>query len=229
MIVLDWNHSAMLKDQPLAAGRVRSARDVDSCLKSGLHNKKIGPRWHKKIWRDVPIYTLSLVERATCPACPTRDCCYGNAMPSAIRLKADRYLMPALRFELENLAAAHRSTGFSVRLHVLGDFYSEDYARFWIDQVAEYPGLHVFGFTSWPRDQPIGAILERESRRWDRFRIRFSVERGTRSSTVMVDPPAGRHGAGVTCPYERGNRKVKDCASCGLCLSSKEPIVFGLH
>src|SRR5471030_2544278 len=98
-ITLPYDHPAMLRDEPLFPSRVRSARHVDTCLKSGNHNPKIGAHW-RKVWPGMAQYTLTLMERTTCPACPTRDNCYGNAMPSAIRLKPDRYLITKLTGEL---------------------------------------------------------------------------------------------------------------------------------
>jgi hypothetical protein len=67
------------------------------------------------------------------------------------------------------------------------------------------------------------------------FRIRFSAETDERSTTVMIAPSIGRHRAVITCPVDAappkrvGKPRDLKCGSCGLCLTSREPIVFKLH
>jgi len=90
------------------------------------------------------------------------------------------------------------------------------------------PGVHVFGFTTWPRDSEIGALIEAESLKWERFRIRFSGDPGPRGATV-IDPPAwGWTTNGVVCPAQ-AHRSDISCGSCGFCVKSTKPVVFARH
>ena len=67
--------------------------------------------------------------------------------------------------------------GFAVRLHTLGDLGDIPYTRFWLDAVCAMPQLHAFGFTAHTRNSNVGQLIEQESIRWNRFRIRFSGAR----------------------------------------------------
>ena len=226
--MLGSGHPAIIEDRPLFPGMVRSASTVDRVLKSGSNSRKLGSHFSKGDWMGLPIYSLSLPERTTCPtSCRVRDRCYGNRMQVAPRFAVDAALYGKLTVEIENLASMFPE-GFAVRLHALGDFSDADYARFWIDAGRSVPQLHVFGFTAHERRSDIGAILEAESAKWTRFRIRFSFGEGDRSATVMDDPPWGRHDAGITCPADPDHPQVS-CGTCSLCVTSRERVVFGGH
>ena len=94
-------------------------------------NKKLGKKVTKGIFKNMPIYTVTLEERATCSnTCEHWKTCYGNNMPFATRYKADNALTDAMEIELEELNRKHKN-GFLVRLQVLGDFYSLDYCGKW--------------------------------------------------------------------------------------------------
>ena len=212
-LILDPTHPAVTAGVPLFPSEVYSARDVDRCLIPAENNSKIGSHW-TKVWRDAPIYTLTLAERVTCPrTCSQWASCMGNHMPRAWRIAYDDLLLPRLEEEIWNLAAMHNA--FAVRLHTLGDFVDPAYTRFWLEQVRKTPELRCFGFTANPREDEIGQLIEGAG--WDRFRIRFSNQTGPRSSRVMIDAPRGRHPDGaVTCPVESGDADT--CGACGLCL-----------
>jgi hypothetical protein len=227
-LILARNHPAMVEDRPLFPNMVRPASSVDWVLKSGRNSKKLGSHFSKGEWIGLPIYSLSLPERSTCPmTCQVRDRCYGNRMQVAPRFQVNSELMAKLTVEIENLASIFKD-GFAVRLHALGDFPSVEYAQFWIDAVRAVPELHVFGFTAHTRVSKVGRLIERESQRWDRFRVRFSAGRGQRSATVADDPPWGRHNAGITCPADAEHKNIC-CGSCGFCMTSRDQVVFKLH
>jgi hypothetical protein len=113
--------------------------------------------------------------------------------------------------------------GFIVRLHILGDFATVSYAQFWLRLIREYPALRVFGFTAHQRHTAIGRLLEAESVRWDRFRLRFSdnpqPERAT--AVIYVKPglkgPSGNHDGGYVCPVDSSDKEM--CGTCGYCWS----------
>jgi hypothetical protein len=224
-LVLPSNHPAVAQGRPIFPTRVFSARNLNRILIPAESNPKIGGRWEKG-WPGTRIFTLSLPERTTCPrSCLQWQSCYGNHQRWTVRVRADEHLMPRLEAELAMLSG--RFEKFSVRLHNLGDFYSTRYARFWIEQTRVIDGLHLFGFTARPRDSKIGKVIEDASREWDRVRIRFSGSPGERSATVAENAARGRHGDGITCPAQTGDSPK--CESCGLCLTTRDPIVFRLH
>lgn len=148
-------------------------------------------------------------------------------MQLATRFIVDAALRAKLTIELENLASVF-SSGVAVRLHSLGDFADLPYAKFWLSAVQAIRPLHVFGFTAHTRQSEIGAAIEEASLRWDRFRIRFSGGEGERSAVVLEKAPWGRHAAGVTCPADPAHPEIS-CGSCGLCVTSRARIAFGLH
>jgi hypothetical protein len=218
----------MIERRPLFPNMVRSADSVDRVLKSGSNSRKLGSHFSKGAdWRGMPIFSLSLPERESCPERPCWSFCYGNRMQIAPRFKVDSTLKAKLTVEIENLADCYPD-GFAIRLHALGDFQNLSYTKFWIAAVRAVEPLHVFGFTAHSKSSPIGALIDAESRRWDRFRIRFSFGRGQRSASVMIDPPWGRHARGVTCPADTDNEDIT-CGSCALCLNRTDHIVFKQH
>jgi hypothetical protein len=139
------------------------------------------------------------------------------------RFTMDSVLMAELTVELENPASTF-SAGFAVR-HARGDLATADYARFWIEAVNGLSQLRVFGFTAHEPESEIGAILQAESVKGNRFRIGFKFGHG---DPVCHDPPWGRHGAGITCPADADHPDIS-CGSCGLCVSTREWIAFKWH
>jgi len=198
-------------------------RNKARVLVSGFNSRKIGKKVTKGAWKDFPIYTLTLEERATCP----RDCamwrsCYGNRMPWSIRHKAGPELETRIEQELTALQLAH-STGFVVRLHVLGDFYSVQYVAQWAEWLDRFPALRVFGYTA--RSDEIGvAVQQLANQRWDRFAVR--------SSGAKLDLPAAivtREGnGGILCPVQTDASTT--CGTCALCWSAPgKTILFHEH
>lgn len=224
------SHPAARNRTTLFESRVVRPGPDDLVLKSGEHSRKIGGSVAKGRWADMPIYTLSLEERATCP----RDCqhwltCYGNKMNWSTRWEAGQALEWKLVDEVGALARMHRR-GFVVRLHVLGDFYSAGYVRLWERLLDTHPALHVFGYTARdPVGDSIGRQLEHMSRRrWDRFAMRFSASwRSERSAVTLWKPGPVPPSAGVICPAQTGASDC--CGTCALCWQTTKNIFFLLH
>jgi hypothetical protein len=224
------HHQAVINAASRYPATVRDAGLVGRVLKSGHHNMKIGARVMKGRWVGMPIFTLTLEERATCP----RNCrhfkdCFGNKMPFVERLRHGAALEWALGSELRALQREH-PLGFVVRTHVLGDFYSVAYVRRWLSWLRRIPALRVFGYTAWPASGPIGALLRAASdRHWDRFAIRTSngphPERATRTLYQHPDGPVA--GDAVVCPAQTGATAC--CATCGLCWQTRRNIAFLAH
>lgn len=211
--------------------RLRSAAASDrSVLVSGHNSRKIGAIVTKGKWAGMPIFTLTLEERATCP----RSClhwldCYGNKMHWPTRWMTDATLVPSIHRSLEELSRAHTG-GFVVRLHVLGDFYAVEYVKAWERWLDEFPLLHVFGYTAWPPQTPIGeAVSKLAGSRWDRFAVRTSNGKSPVRSTVTTYERdlSGAALDGIVCPAQTG--KTECCATCALCWQTEARIVFLAH
>ena len=129
-------------DSPALPPRARA-------LVESLENElflSIASVWEMAI--KVGLGKLTLEERATCPAsCHAFDYCYGNSMHYARRVKHGTRFELRLIDEVAALADQHRQ-GFVIRLHVLGDFYSEHYAKVWTELLARVPALRVYGYTA---------------------------------------------------------------------------------
>jgi hypothetical protein len=175
--------------------------EVVRVLKTGHQSRKIGKIVQKGTRRGWPIFTLTLEERATCPrSCKAWGFCYGNNMQAAERIVAGPALEKALWQELAYLQEQN-PTGFMVRLHVLGDFYSTGYVQLWADALERFPALHVFGFTAHdPAGDEIGAMLMRMVKRdWSRFAVRFSGMPGADLGSQLIPE---HHAQAIPCPAQ---------------------------
>jgi hypothetical protein len=223
-IDLGEGHPATAEGRSLFPSTVVDASDSPRLLIEGKNSRKIGDRVTKGRWAGMPIFTLTLEERSTCPrSCLEWSTCYGNRMHFARRHRDDGWLMPMPALEIEALAAKH-PRGFVVRLHILGDFYSVEYARFWQLMLDENPALRVFGFTARAPGSPIGREIVAMNAEGDRCWIRFSGALGAMGSLVIADAAASVH---VLCPAQIG--KTDCCGTCGLCWTMQKPIEFVRH
>lgn len=189
-------------------------------LKKASGNSKLGKGSNiitKSKWAGMPMYTLTLEERATCPdTCQQWVRCFGNNMPFAHRIGGDpTLLMMRLTDNLEYLQSINPD-GFVVRLHILGDFFSTDYVQFWIDALKFYPALRIFGYTH--RLGEIQALI-RAGLQNDRASVRTSDTGGRMSANVL--------GEGIVCPEQL--KKTDSCLTCGLCWQTERAISFLVH
>ena len=190
-------------------------------------NKKLGKtKIVKGRHKGKYIYSLSLEERKTCPtSCFHWKTCYGNNMPFAHRFMGNDALMKRLDDELNILSTKHKE-GILIRLHVVGDFFSVNYVKFWKKMLSKYNGISIFGYTARTPFSEIGkeiAILR--SLNWDRFSIRFSnsMEKISANSEDFANAKEG-----IVCPEQLD--KTKNCASCGLCWNKNiDNIIFKTH
>lgn len=216
---LPADNRALIEGRTLFPSRVFQAHEVPRLLISGANQRKIGDRVTKGSWRGMPIYTLTLEERATCPvACHNWATCMGGGMPYSRRVQAGPALEERLASELADLQRLY-PRGFVVRLHILGDFYSVGYVARWRAWLDAFPALRVFGYTAWPADTEIGAavaLLALEC--WERFAVRVSVPdgapAGTRQAATIWHEPTGDED-GIVCPAQ--TERAACCGACGLC------------
>ncbi len=232
VIGLAPGHAALREARTLFPTTVVPAEAAPRLLVSGAHSRKIGDRVSIGAWRGMPIYTLTLEERATCPrSCAHWATCYGNGMQMARRHAHGPRLEFLLPFELDALQASFPD-GFVVRLHVLGDFYDAAYAGLWRRWLARYPALHLFGYTAHDRASPVGAIVAAmNTSQPGRCRLRFSTpapdHRGDEATTIWREPEARVVPEGIVCPAQTGAASC--CGACGLCWTADRTIVFKAH
>jgi hypothetical protein len=208
----------------------KSIRSVDSArvLKPGGNNNKLGRIVTKGRWKGKRMYSVTLVERETCPtSCHHWDDCYGNNMPFAHRFAIEG-LEDKIEKELDELCAKYKK-GIVIRLHVLGDFYSVPYVLFWERMLLKYDNLSIFGYTAREQGTKIGnAIFIVTLRYPDRCVIRSSRNKeynGLGEFSYAADESF--EGESFDCPEQTG--KVDSCASCGLCWQTTKTVRFATH
>ena len=200
------------------------------CFKPGRDNKKIGgPVVAKGKWKGLPIFTLTLEERTTCPPhCEQWNDCYGNNMPFGHRIDhRSPIFYEALTNELNTFDYLY-TYGYVVRPHILGDFIDEEYVHWWGKQVLSRPALHGWGFTHHRSDSRIGRYIQ-DHINCDRFNIRFSDDPTLINSTrVEEDKNYQPQADEIVCPEQLG--QTSTCSTCGLCWEQREKrIIFIRH
>lgn len=234
---LAFNHRAVEERTTLFPKSRATPDEAIPLFKSGKNSRKIGSHVEKGMWKGMPIYTLTLEERATCtPTCEHFRDCFGNKMHWSIRWRAGKELEDLIPSQLLTLSKKHPG-GFVIRLHVLGDFYSVEYVNLWKRMMKIIPQLHVFGYTRWrksmgkaPSERPFVALsIEQLNNLYPtRWRIRWS-ELGGEMGTKSVEDVTlkGKTPDGIVCPAQTGQTDC--CGTCGLCWNSTTPIVFITH
>ena len=225
------SHPALAAGRTIHRAYVTNARDAARTIQSAKHNIKVGgglPAITRGSWRGMPIFTLTLEERASCPrTCLQWSNCYGNNMRFATRLDhKSRSFLPKLQRDLETLQRQHPG-GFVVRLHVLGDFYSVAYVQRWAQWLAQFPALRIFGYTARLPDSAIGLTVRQlnltsQGRSWIRFSGADPDAVNGMSAHTIAD--ASQLQRGFICPEQTG--KTRACATCGLCWQLSRPVNF---
>ena len=229
-------HAALYEARTIFPKSVTVPRPGEPVLISGHNNGKLGAVVTRGAWTGMPMFHLSLEERATCPrSCVQWDTCYGNAMPFAKRRAYGPELMKALQSNLARLNGEYPN-GFVVRLHVLGDFPTIAYVEAWMHWLVKFRGLRIWGYTAHPTDSRIGLLIRNmNATSKGRCAIRFSVTpeapAGLGEATVIWRQPEGPWvREGLVCPLQLG--KTRTCGTCGLCWSpnaAHHRIVFVGH
>ena len=216
--------------------KVKSAKELgrtENVLKVPGKDNKLGRVVTQGRWKGFRIFGLSLEERATCPtSCSHWGNCYGNNMPFATRYEVDEALLPRMQEELARLQRKYPS-GFAIRLHILGDFYSLAYVRFWREALELFPALHVWGYTGRiDNTDPVHHALAGLVRdQYDRFRIRWSGDLQSKQGALSYDdigvPEMVTDKVAFLCPEQTGH--TQSCGTCGACWQSAKPVVFTTH
>ena len=207
---------------------VKAVSQVGRLLVSGHSNVKIGRDVRKAKFRGYWIYTLSLEERKTCPSsCRHWQTCYGNNMPFAKRVDhTDPDFLRALGREVAELCL--KREGVLIRLHALGDFFSEEYVRFWTRMLRTYSNLAIYGYTARHPSTEFGNLIWQMNQQWrSRCWIRFSDGCLPEMSTVSIGTEDGCPPNAFICPEQTG--KTRCCATCGACWSTTKNVAFMEH
>ncbi len=233
-VVLHPAHPAVVDARTLFPGSVIGADESPRLLIDGFNSRKVGKRVTKGAWKGMPIFTLTLEERAACPrSCAQWEACYGNNMPFARRHRLDEDLIVALSYELGIKQRQHPG-GFVVRAHILGDFGSAEdpdlaltYVGMWHVAFQENPALRMFSYTAHDPASVIGKAIRALNILFaDRCRVRFSGRDMGSEGAIVVDDVNSSRG-GVICPAQTGATDC--CATCALCWSMDRTVEFLRH
>ena len=227
---LNPSHPALEESRTIHMKYRKRPKADSTLLKPVSSNSKLGKG--KKVisahkWEGMPMFSLTLEERATCPtSCHHWDDCYGNGMPFAHRWTEGKPLENKLFRELLALNDKYPQ-GIVVRLHILGDFYSFQYVMFWESMLQVFPNLHIFGYTAWEPDTDIGYTVSKV-RGWhpDRFWVRYSRP-GQPDGNAIYAAHGDYDGKHFVCPEQ--TEKVDSCLDCGLCWTTKQTVRFLTH
>lgn len=184
--------------------------------------------------KGAEVYTLTLVERETCPDdCGHWDNCYGNNMPFAHRFVGGPEFEERLRDEIADkcLAAAAKGRKVLVRLHILGEFYRPEYVYLWEAMLESFPNLYVWGYThvtETNKPKVYRALANVRALHPDRWAVRWSDQPGVEFSANSEEIDTETKGEAVICPEQTG--KTESCTTCSLCWDKKElRIIFKTH
>ncbi len=234
IIALPADHAAVRTARTIFPSTVTTPAQSPRLLVSGINQRKIGDRVTKGAWAGMPIFCLTLEERATCPAtCHHWRSCYGNGMHWSRRHAHGADLEFLLQQELVEKQSAHPA-GFVVRLHILGDFYDAAYVALWSRWMQTFPALHVFGFTAREEFSDEGILIRMLNQDYPaRWVIRFSTPAaraipGARYAITAWQAPDGPTLAGaVVCPAQTG--RTACCGTCAFCWTGTKPVAFIAH
>ena len=191
-----------------------------------LGRAKLGFKITSPKWKGKRLYSLTLEERTTCPeSCHHWDDCYGNNMPFAHRFKTPNIDL-FLEREIEELLEKHKE-GIVIRLHVLGDFFSVEYVRFWREMLFEYPKLCIFGYTGREDATLIGREIWMINNRFNERCVIRSSRSKEYDSAWSYAAEESFEGKSFDCPEQTG--KLPSCAACGLCWSVPKTVKFLSH
>lgn len=221
---LHVDHSAVKQGRTLFPSTVEDPENSPNVLVSGVNNRKIGKEVRKGEWVGMPIYMLTLEERATCPrTCAMWRDCYGNAMHWSRRHRHGEALEARIVLQLKRLSLEN-PRGYLVRLHILGDFYSPEYVDFWIAMMVKHPALHLYGYTA-RQGCDIAQRIEALNALYPaRCLIRTSGQ-----NAIVADDATPKPGSFI-CPAETSATAC--CATCGLCWATTvrdKTVVFLRH
>jgi|TARA_E500000318_G_scaffold50036_1_gene46869 hypothetical protein len=215
---------AILNNTTVFQNSIKVLKDYEYDLIKKSTNSKLGKKVTKNTFKDYFIYTLTLIERETCPI----DCfhykdCFGNNMMYAHRIDHKNYLELINRLQ-DNLyyLLVVKKIKVLLRLHVLGDFFSKEYVLFWEKMLEMFPNLAIYGYTGTNPKSKISSskniaieILRLRNKFGKRFAIRFSNDNQDIFSANSRDIEEPVKQVSFQCPEQE--EKVNTCGDCTAC------------
>lgn len=189
------------------------------------------------------VYVWNMPYIRTCPGASDlcKQVCYNAAYEhdtnSAANLTAFMDKREELMGHINNsLSHASKEGQVFVRLHSEGDFFSEEYIRFWMDIVRDNPDVLFWAYTkSWRLPRLRNELMKLEE--LENINIYFSWDK------TMGEKPI--HKVAVLCEsiekYSNDDKRnlvvcpeqyrmVEGCADCGICTRNKKSdIIFAIH
>lgn len=184
-----------------------------------------------------PVLTFSLPAKFTCPGATTwcLKHCYAyrfeRRRPNCRRAYAHNLVLTwkeggLLRAMLEALPPRAPY----MRVHVSGDFYSEDYVHDWIAICRTWPYTRFWAYTrSW--------VVPSLRKSLERLRAQNNMQIFASVDPTMPLPPAGwriafiegdERAVGIHCPEQHG--ASTSCLSCGYCFRRQSgDVIFKVH
>lgn len=251
------DRAAML-EQSIFQGQVRDVRlltgEAQMVAKKST-NSKLGKKVFRGTLEEYYIYTITFEERATCPrVCEHWKNCYGNNMRNGVRFgtRTEEERQAVIAQIEKDLAHWQKLTdkrnaerakkkiplapiGFLVRVHVLGDFFSVEYANMWRKWLNMFPSMVVFGYSRWlPEESEIGdALLSirnefgMNATTGGRFCLHFSSDKNHGSGALSADVDGVldlvESGDAFICPEQQQSEERANgpnpvtCGSCTKC------------
>ena len=152
-------------------------------------------------------------------------------MPFAHRMSAkdEELLMKRIYNDLLN----NTNKLLLIRLHILGDFFSVKYVKFWRKMLNTFNNIALYGYTanniksSIPLSQAIAKEIIKLNNN-QHCHIRFSNDLNVSFSANSYDIVKPVKGVSIVCPVQEN--KTANCGTCGLCWNQKEQqIIFKTH
>ena len=120
-----------------------------------------------------------------------------------------------------------------IRLHILGDFFSVKYVKFWRKMLKTFNNIALYGYTAnniksiYSESRAIAKEIIKLNEN-EHCHIRFSNDLTNKFSANSYDIVKPVKGVSIVCPVQED--KTANCGTCGLCWNQKDQqIIFKTH
>ena len=152
-------------------------------------------------------------------------------MPFAHRISAKNIQLLEQRIYNDLLNSSNQL--LLIRLHILGDFFSVKYVKFWRKMLNTFDNIALYGYTAnniksiYSDSRAIAKEIIKLNKN-DNCHIRFSNDLNAAFSANSYDIVKPVKGVSILCPVQEN--KTANCGTCGLCWNQKEQqIIFKTH
>ena len=152
-------------------------------------------------------------------------------MPFAHRISAKNQQLLEQRIYNDLLNSTNQL--LLIRLHILGDFFSVKYVKFWRKMLNTFNNIALYGYTAnniksiYLDSRAIAKEIIKLNKN-DNCHIRFSNDVNVLFSANSYDIVKPVKGVSIVCPVQEN--KTANCGTCGLCWNQKDQqIIFKTH